>query len=240
MDFNHYRKSLQQIQHLAGNYTALTSKELGELNKLCGECASLKEKMVQAFLFTVDGMEDDLSFLIDRLAQIKDNLSSISGPEGTLEDILLLEPDWKQINSLQSIVRELQGAAGNSENGPHRKAQADESVAGDPAVTGEREVAAATDSPAEVQVSPEEGKPSEKSGKIDNTIRKQTNNKKQSSAICTPQKPGGHHKKEQKPQPGQAAIKPVAIKKVCGEAEERLIEEITKNIKLIKSDKKKI
>ncbi|MFZ5651430.1 MAG: hypothetical protein ACOY4I_11330 [Bacillota bacterium] len=257
MNFGRYRESLHQIQMLAGNYINLNKSDLARLNTLNGECVAMKEDFVKSFSSLVDEVEDGLTVLIDRLEAIKEDLGRISGPEGTLEDIVQLEAVWRSAFDLrENILKITSGKAEVRPEEGHGEAAAASGpavafpeAAPDPGLPGDireqvtlaREEAAAgaeksvaAIEPAQAPASPQQIKPLKKEVAEDKPTSRKNDESNSSS------KKAQQGKKEQKPhQPAQNTIKPLPVSKIYGEAEKKLMEEINKNIELIKGNKKK-
>ncbi|MFZ5647965.1 MAG: hypothetical protein ACOY30_10150 [Bacillota bacterium] len=254
MNFDRYRESLEKIKKLAENYINLNKSDLARLNTLNEECLTTKEDFVKSFTSLVNEVEDGLTVLIDRFEAIKNDLDRISGPEGTLEDILQLETAWRNAFDLQGNIRMLispqtletlaeagdrEAAAGSASSDTSPEKTPGSGIAdsaGEIAALARQEAAAGAESPAiepaqaatppsqvkAVKKEIHENKPANKSHEENNTKKAQ------------------HHKKDQKIQPsGQNTIKSLPVSKIYGEAEKKLMEEINKNIELLKSNKKK-
>ncbi|MCL6477764.1 MAG: hypothetical protein K6T65_05055 [Peptococcaceae bacterium] len=241
MNFDRYRASIIQVQQMADNFTSLKREDLSRLNSLNAECISLHEEIVKSFSSLVDEIEDGLTLLLERLDQIKKDLAKTSGPNGTLGDILQLEPVWRQANALHHNIRDILGpgsqdAARRDESGNNNApdtaaAPAQETRTVQEIIGPAREEAAAAleKSTAAVKTQKKDG---QESGQ---------GNKKPSETKMIAQK-GQLPKRDQKlPPPGQnTKLAPLIIDKNLGETEKKLVEEITKNIEIIKSNKKKL
>lgn len=238
MNFVEYRDALKELQDLASSYTRLNKSDLNRMTILNEKCLSLKEKAVNSFSQMVREVEDGLSGLIDHLDQLKKELEIFTGPEGTLEDALKLEPAWLQTNDLYNSIQLLTKSKirpGRNQTAPEMPEQGEEpnkkqsdGIQGI-IVMARKEAAAAVEkvekSASNPKASPAGGKPaSVNSVKVQ--YPKQANKK-----AAQPQK-------EQKPVSGVFSAKPLPVTKACGDAEQRLMEEINKNIELIKSKKK--
>lgn len=218
MNFDRYRDSMAQIQKLADNYASLTKADLSDLHRLNTECLSLSEGIVKTFSSLVDEIEEGLTLLLDRLDQIKKDLGKISGPEGTLGDILKLEPAWNNINSLRGSIRALLDTSA-------------------PAAGAD-----AADNP---PAPPTDGKAAPQAR--DSKDVKDLIVLAQKEAAATAEKsqasrPAPHVKVQKKEGPDQKKdSKPssLVLNKNVGEAEKKLMAEISKNIEAIKGNRKK-
>ncbi|MFZ5631753.1 MAG: hypothetical protein ACOY40_02805 [Bacillota bacterium] len=237
MNFDRFRESIIHVQKMADNFTALKREELSELNRLNTECISLHKEIVKSFSSLVDEIENGLTLLLDRLDQIKKDLAKTSGPEGTLGDILQLEPAWRQADALRNNIREILGPgpqdpARQAESGQDNLPNAEppkESKAVRELIGLAREEAA---------VAVEKSTAAVKTEKKDGRENSQ-DNKKPAETKSIVQK-GQQQKKDQKLTPPAKSPAPLVMNKNLGEAEKKLVEEITKNIEMIKSSKKKI
>ncbi|HBV97319.1 MAG: hypothetical protein JL50_13005 [Peptococcaceae bacterium BICA1-7] len=234
MNFVEYRDAIKELQYLASNYTRLSKSDLQRMTLLNEKCLSLKENAVRSFSQMVKKVEDGLTGLIDRFDQLKNELDTITGPEGTLEDALKLEQAWLQTNDLYNSIQlltesktlpekndtstEVPGQVDSPEN---TKPEGIQDI-----VVARKEVAAAIEKIAPTLKSTP---PGGKSTPV-NTVK--THDIKQGT------KKSAQSKKGIKPVSGVYSAKPLPVSKVCGEAEQRLMEEINKNIELIKSKKK--
>lgn len=255
MNFNRYRESLHQIQMLAGSYINLNKSDLARLNTLNGECVAMKEDFIKSFSSLVDEVEDGLTVLIDRLEAIKKDLGRTSGSEGTLEDIVQLEAVWRNAFDLRENILAITSrkAEGRPEEG-HSEAAKDYGPAAFPEaapdqglpgdirgqVTLAREEAAAGAERSVAAIEPTQtpAAPQIKTLKKESAEGKPTNKKPYENNNSSQKAQQG--KKEQKPhQPAQNTIKTLPVSKIYGEAEKKLMEEINKNIELIKGNKKK-
>jgi hypothetical protein len=235
LNFNAYRDSIKELQNLAANYTRLNKSDLDHMKTLNEKCLSMKEEAILSFSGMVEKVEEGLTGLIDRFEQIKKELAASSGPQGTLEDALRLEPAWLQTNDLYSALQLLTGmesppvknesapAAGQPEARDQKQPQGVQGLI----AAARKEAAAAVEKPAvNIKAAPAGGKPATiNQVKLGQSVRQ--DNKKSPAA-----------KKEQKPVSGVFPAKPLPVAKVCGEAEQKLMEEINKNIEMIKSKKK--
>lgn len=232
LSFNRYRESLAYIQKMAGNYTSLSRAGLAELNRLNTECVSLNEEIVKSFSSMVDEIEEGLTHLLDRLDLIKKDLNRISGPEGTLGDILKLEPIWSRTEALRGSIRSLleseQKPGCRDEPGKAVQAASGE-VGGSPAVPGYAQ----------------DAKESREIQDLIGLARKEAAaaaEKSPAAKVAPAAKAVPAAKMPKKaPPPGQSP-KPAVLqlKKECGENEKKIMEEISKNIEAIKNSKKKI
>lgn len=239
MNFERYRESLHQIQMLAGNYINLNKSDLARLNTLNEECVAMKEYFVKSFSTLVDEVEDGLTVLIDRLEAIKEDLGRTSGPEGTLEDIVQLEAVWRSSFDLREniLVIASRKVEGRPEEG-HSEADKDSGPAAafpeaapGPGLPG--------DIRGQVTLAREEAAAGAEKSVAAEVAKGKPTNKKPDEYNSNSQK-AQQGKKEQKPhQPAQNTIKPLPVSKIYGEAEKKLMEEINKNIELIKGNKKK-
>lgn len=218
MNFDLYRENMSRVQKLADNFSSLKKADLNELNRLNAECLSLGEEIVKSFTTLVEEIEDGLTQLIDRLEQIKKDLGKISGPDGTLGDILLLESAWSQTNTLRSSIRALlhpavSEAAVTDTPGTQKEVKEVRELIGlarkEAAAASEKSEAAKLPPPVKIQKKEEQVQPQKKNGKI--------------TTADSVKKPA-----------------PLSINKNVGDAEKKLMAEITKNIEAIKSSKKKI
>lgn len=226
MNFVEYRDSIKELQSLASNYTRLSKSDLERMTLLNEKCLTLKEYAVSSFSQMVRKVEDGLTGLIDRFDQLKKELEAITGPEGTLEDALKLEPAWLQTNDLYNSLQLLtesktlpeknQTAAAEMPGKGERPDKKQPEGVQDIIVMARKEAAAAV----------------EKSGKTAPVNPVKVQDPKQGNKRIAPSK------KVTKPASGVFSAKPLPVAKVCGEAEQRLMEEINKNIELIKSKKK--
>ena len=218
MNFDRYRETMTQVQKLADNFSSLKKADLTELHRLNVECLSLGEEIVNSFTTLVEEIEDGLTLLLDRLEQIKKDLGRISGPDGTLGDILLLEPAWSQANTLRGSIRALlhpagSEAVGKDTPGPEKEGKEVQELIGlarkEAAAASEKSEAAKTPPPVRIQKKEEQEQSQKKNGKI--------------TPADSVKKPA-----------------PLNLNKNAGDAEKKLMAEITKNIEAIKSSKKKI
>lgn len=249
MKYELFRESMQNIKKLAENYTNLNQSELNELQRLNAQCLSMKEGIIASFKSVVDELEDGLPLLIDRLAQMKKDADRISGPEGTLEDTLQLESAWRNSEGLINNIRLLLGP-GTEKSGSKDGTSDTIGLVGPPvAVTAlsktgvheqlalsRNEAAAATEKATAAKLPYQDplAPKALKSGEPD----RHSNNKKpddQNNAKKNLQK------KDQKgPHAGHFNSKALPVNKSCGETEKKIIEEISKNMELIKGSKKKL
>lgn len=256
MNFIRYRESLNEIKKLAENYINLNKMDLARLQTLNEECIFAKGDLISSFTSLVGDLEDGLTLLIDRLEAIKKDLGRISGPDGTLEDILQLEDAWRNTLDLQKNIRSLVGPnrqevrAEDVETGANgtippetTPAAIDKTGPADDLqelVVLAREEAAAGAEAAEAASKPVINSPPPAQVKVvkkdqhDNT----PSGKKTVDHNGSPKK-AQHNKKDQKHPPSHNTVKPLPVGKIYGEAEKKLMEEINKNIELIKSNKKK-
>ncbi len=219
MDFLVYRESILQTQKLAGNFTSLSRADLAELSRLNAKCITLSEEMINSFSSLIDEIEEGLSLLLERLGRIKKDLGRISGPGGTLEDILGLEPDWSRVHDLYGAIQPLLKTGQTSEDtAPSGKSMAI--------------IISATGPEADLK---DKGQIAELAG----TARKE--------AAVTVEKPAAANsvsvtKISKKPTASSQNAKPalLPVNKNCGETEKKIMEEITKNLEAIKSNRKKI
>lgn len=248
MNFCRYTESLTQIQRMAGNFTSLKMDELTELSRLNAECVNMKEEVTKSFTTLIEEIEDGLTLLLDRLDRIKQNLTAISGPDGTLGDVLQLEPAWLQANALLKSIREMLGPE-SGEQIPRHETMADNPV------TAPNINKARTETPGDSgdvrelinQSRDEAAAAVEKSSVAVKTLKKDNgvngnNSKKQADAKGTVHKDRLQQKKTPKltlPGPGIKSPTPLVLDKKMGDAEKKLVEEITKNIEIIKGSKKK-
>lgn len=242
MDFSEYRDSIGQIQRLATHYAKLNKSEVAELNTLNQKCLSMKDAAINSFSKLVDEVEGGLTHLIDRLEQIKKDLVTISGPEGTMEDTLRLESVWASTNELNNNIKRLLEAKAfspesescslqKSQNSTETAIQADTKK-----LQGVQDLieVARIEAAAVVEKSPAV-KLLSAGNSIEKTIKKEIENRH--SAMIKKEVP---QKKEEKNQPRVIIPnRPINAMKVCGETEKKLMEEINKNIELIKNSKKK-
>lgn len=230
MSFDRFRESITKIQRLTDNFTSLKKSDLNELNRLNTECLSLNEEILKSFSSLVDEIEEGLTLLLDRLDQIKKDLGRISGPEGTLGEILQMEPAWSRVSALHSNIRSLLES-------PQDSAGQDDAAGGGQTAAGAKDGA---DPPAARDAGLEAG-PKEP-GKVQDLIglaRKEAAASNEKSPAAKPVPAVKNQKKI--PPPGQNAKPAVlALNKNCGETEKKIMEEISKNIEAIKSSKKKI
>lgn len=257
MNFDRYRESLDQIKKLAENYINLNKSDLARLNTLNEECLAMKEDFVKSFALLVDEVEDGLTVLIDRLEAIKKDLGKISGPEGTLEDIVQLETVWRNASGLRENILTITNPKkeSRSEEGSGEAAAAGGPVlpATEAAPGGElpedvreqvvlaREEAAAgveksvaAVEPVQATAGPRQIKPVKKEMPGGKPVNRKPEENNSSAKKAQPDK------KEQRPNPqGQNTIKTLPVNKIYGEAEKKLMEEINKNIEIIKGNKKK-
>lgn len=234
MNFTEYRKSIKELQDLASKYTRLSQADLDNLKMLNDKCLAMKQDAVHSFSKMVNNIENALSNLIDRFEQLKKELAVSAGPEGTLEDLLKMEQAWLQTNELDCTIKKLTestaqehktettSAVNKEEANPQKPPQAVQDLI----AVARKEAAAAVEKAAvSLKASPAGGKPAAISQvKVKQNVKQ--NNKKASIS-----------KKEQKSVSGVFPPKPLPVAKVCGEAEQKLMEEINKNIELIKNKK---
>jgi len=235
LNFVEYRDSIKELQSLATNYTRLSKSDLERMTILNEKCLTLKEDAVHSFSQMVRKVEDGLTGLIDRFDQLKKELETITGPEGTLEDALKLEPAWLQTNDLYNSIQlltESKTLPEKNQPSPEIPRQGDRSDNKKPEgvqdimLMARKEAAAAVE---KLAPTPKPSPPSRNSAPV-NPVKAHIN--KQGNKRAAPSK------KETKPVSGVFSAKPLPVAKVCGEAEQRLMEEINKNIELIKSKKK--
>lgn len=234
MNFERYRETIKRIQKLADNFSSMTRSDLSELNKLNGECLSFNEEMVKSLTALVDEIEDGLTLLLDRLGQIKKDLVKISGPEGTLGELLQMEAVYLRAAALRENIREMLKTPGEvpaplEDTGASPASGDLKNLIG----LARKEAAAAV----EKAPAPKIATPAKVQKKEDPVVRPE--NKKPVEAV-QPAPKASPSKKDQKPAPprqgGPAA--PITLAKEIGEAEKKLMAEITKNIEAIKSKKK--
>ncbi|MCL5056989.1 MAG: hypothetical protein M1130_03115 [Actinobacteria bacterium] len=235
MNFVEYRDTIKELQDLASSYTRLSKSDLDRMTILNEKCLSLKEKAVRSFSQMVKEVEDGLTGLIDRFDQLKKELDTITGPEGTLEDALKLEPAWLQTNDLYNSIQLLTKSntlPEKKKTSPEMPEQGEEPDKKQPdgiqdiIVLARKEAAAAVEkSASNPKASPAGSKPASVNP-VKVQYPKQVNKK------------AAQPRKEQTPVSGVFSAKPLPVAKVCGDAEQRLMEEINKNIELIKSKKK--
>lgn len=257
MNFDRYRESLDQIQKLAENYINLNKPDLTRLNNLNEECLVMKEGFVKSFASLVDEVEDGLTVLIDRLEAIKKDLGKISGPEGTLEDIVQLETVWRNASVLRENIltitnpekeRRLEVYSGEASAAGEPVPRVPEAALGgklpedvrDQVVLAREEAAAGAENsvaavlPVQAQADRQQIKPVKKEMPGGKPAAKKPEENNSSAKKAQPQK------KEQRPAPPvQNTIKALPVNKIYGDAEKKLMEEINKNIEIIKGNKKK-
>jgi len=250
LKYERYRESMLNIKKLAENYTGLNQSELHELHRLNAQCLAMKDGIISSFKSVINELEDVLTLLIDRLEQMKKDADRISGPEGTLEDTLLLEPAWQNTESLLNNIRILLGPGtqnpGNGDGRSDAKGLAglpepdtapSKQVIHELVVLSRTEAAVATEKTTAakqpVQEVPSAAKTLRNEGQDRHSINKkpddQNNGKK------------AQQKKDQKvPHASQFNAKALPVNKTCGDTEKKIIEEISKNMELIKGSKKKL
>lgn len=250
MNFDRYRESITQIQKLADNLPSLTRVDLAELNRLNEECLSFNEEIVKSFSALVDEIEEGLTLVLDRLDQIKHDLSKISGPEGTLGDILQLECAWSRAVALRDNIRAMIGLSGlesveRLETGIHTPSPGEKVPPSPEPAKGEKDLQdliglARKEAAAAVEKAPAaKPVPAAKIQKKEEQENK-AGGKKPAEADPPAQK-NQAQKKDLKiiPPNPKAVPASVTLGKNIGEAEKKLMAEITKNIEAIKSSKKK-
>ncbi|MFZ5645272.1 MAG: hypothetical protein ACOY46_16995 [Bacillota bacterium] len=241
MDFNNYREKIGQIGEMAVNFTRLNNSDLSKLIALKEECISLKEEAVNSFTKLVGEIEDSLTNLLEYFDQIKKELEKISGPEGTIEDTLRLETVWMQANELNKNIRSLIESGKSSQNdklidksrhkviiNPVQKNNEKQIKDIKESINSARKEAAAASEQIAVNIKP-----------VQKTIVQVADSKSQKKEIQD-------IKQIKKATPPKKEITPPAyptkslnLTKACGDAEQKLMEEINKNIELIKNNKKK-
>ncbi|MCL6611953.1 MAG: hypothetical protein K6T66_10495 [Peptococcaceae bacterium] len=242
MNFERYRESITHIKRLADNFSSLTRADLAELNRLNVECLSFNEGIVKSFSALVDEIEEGLTLLLDRLDQIKKDLAKISGPESTLGDVLRLETAWARTSALRDNIRAMlepperepadrgeidghTGSSGEMEGSSHNLRNLIDQAQKEAAAAAEKSqavksVPAAKPKKEEQENSPFHKKPAE-AGK---PAPKEQPQKKELKVLSP-----NHN----------AAPAPIAVSKNIGEAEKKIMAEITKNIEAIKNSRKK-
>jgi len=234
LNFDAYRESITQIQRLAERFSSLTRADLAELNRLNEKCLSFNEEMVKSFSLLVDEIEDGLTLLLDRLDLIKKELVKISGPDGTLEDVLKLEPAWSQASALRYNIRAMLEPFGQEATAVQEPTQKPGGDAEQKAITqpapakpekeireligmAKKEAAAAIDKAPAVKTAP--------------PVKLV---KKENAAKELP--PKKDHKPASGHNPPSASL---PMNKNLGETEKKLMAEITKNMEAIKGNKKR-
>ncbi len=240
MEYGLFRQSILNIRKLAENYTSLNQSELQELNRLNSQCLTMKEGMVKSFRSVIGELEDGLTLLIDRLEQMKKDVDKISGPEGTLEDTLQLEPAWQNSENLLNNIRILLNpGTHNPGNKDNKSATSDlggttihELVVmarNEAAIAGDK--ATAENLPSTEVISPPKILKSEGQGSHLN-IKKQDEQNNTKKAL--------QRKDQRITHTGHFNAKPMPVNKSCGDTEKKIIDEISKNMELIKGNKKKL
>lgn len=250
MKYERYRESILNIKKLAENYTSLNQSELNELHRLNAQCLEMKVGIVSSFKSVVDQLEDGLTLLIDQLEQMKKDADRISGPEGTLEDTLQLESAWQNTESLLNNIRILLDPG--TQNHGNKEGKSDVKVfvcppEPDPAplkpsihelvVLSRNEAAIATEKSTAAKLPAPEA-PSPPKILRNESQDRQSNNKKPD--VQNNSKKAQQKKDQKVPHNGQFNTKPLPVNKTCGDTEKKIIEEISKNMELIKGNKKKI
>lgn len=238
MKYERYRESILNIKKLAENYTSLNQSELHELHRLNAQCLAMKEGIVSSFKSVVDELEDGLTQLIDRLEQMKKDADRISGPEGTLEDTLQLESAWQNTESLLNNIRILLNpGTQNPGNKDGRSDTKEKTSIHELVVLSRNEAAVATEKSTAAKL-PAPEVPSPPKILRNEGQDRQSNNKKPDDQNHSKKV---QQKKDQKvPHTGQFNTKPLPVNKTCGDTEKKIIEEISKNMELIKGSKKKL
>jgi len=250
LKYERYRESILNIKKLAENYTSLNQSELHELHRLNAQCLAMKEGIISSFKSVVDELEDGLTLLIDRLEQMKKDADRISGPEGTLEDTLQLESAWQNTESLLNNIRILLGPG--TQNSGNKDGRSDSNgLVGPPepdaapskpsthelVVLSRNEAAVATEKTTAVKLPAPEVPSAPKTLRNEGQDR-HSNNKKPDDQNNIKK---AQQKKDQKvPHAGQFNAKALPVNKTCGDTEKKIIEEISKNMELIKGSKKKL
>lgn len=230
MSFDRFRESITNIQKLSDNLTSLKKADLNELYRLNAECLSLNEEIVKSFSDLVDEIEEGLTLLLDRLDQIKKDLARISGPEGTLGDILQMEPAWSGVNALHGNIRSLLES-------PQYPAGRDTATKSSQAEAGPK---VDTPSPAAKEAALDaESKESKEIQDLIGIARKEAAASAEKAPAAKPV-PVAKNQKKVPPQAHNSKPALLSLNKNCGETEKKLMEEITKNMEAIKSSKKKI
>jgi len=249
LNFQRYRESIMQIQKLADKLPSLTRVDLAELNKLNEECLSFNEEIVKAFSALVDEIEEGLTPVLDRLDRIKQDLTKISGPDGTLGDILQLENAWSRAVNLRDNIRAMTGPSGT---GPMERLEAgtESSSPGEKAPPSPKTEKGHTDLQDLIGLAQKEAAaatekaPAEKPLPAPKIQKKEDQESRGGEKPAEAAPPAQKHQAQKKdlkiiPSNPKAVPSTVTLSKNIGEAEKKLMAEITKNIEAIKSGKKK-